>query len=43
MGRLSYDMLWDNLVLNDMEKMTEIGDICAAVVERMEVIQNLDV
>ena len=42
MGKVTYDMLWDNVVLDNMEKMVEIGDICAAVVERMELIQNLE-
>ena len=43
MGKVQYNMLWDNVVLDDMEKMVEIGDVCAAVVERMELIQHLEV
>ena len=43
MGKVQYNMLWDNVVLDDMEKMVEIGNVCAAVVERMELIQHLEV
>ena len=41
-GKVQYGMLWDNQVLEDMEKMNEIGVVCAAVVERLEMIQNLE-
>ena len=42
MGKVQYDMFWDNTILNDMDKMVEIADICVAVLERMEQIQNLE-
>ena len=42
MGKVNYDMFWDNTILNDMDKMSEIADVCVAVLERMEQIQNLE-
>ena len=42
-GKVQYAMLWDSVVLEDMDKMKEIGAICAEVIVRMEVIQNMDV
>ena len=43
MGKVQYSMFWDNVVLNDMDKLSKISTICVAVLERMEQIQNLEV
>ena len=42
-GKVQYQMFWDSEVLNDMEKMKEIGSVVVELLERMEQMQNIEV
>ena len=41
-GKVEYDMFWNDDVLNDMVKLKGVADIVLKIIERLEVVQSLN-
>ena len=40
-GSFVYDVFWDESVLNNIEQLKEIANVVVALIERLEVVQNV--